>query len=70
MHAAQSRLDHPLDFETMDQARLRRDPAFDGVFFIAVRTTGIYCRPVCRVRQPLTRNISFFHSAAACEKAV
>ncbi|WP_353218421.1 Ada metal-binding domain-containing protein [Sandarakinorhabdus sp.] len=53
----------------MDQARLRRDPAYDGVFFIAVRTTGIYCRPVCRVRQPLSRNISFFPSAAAAEKA-
>lgn len=60
---------HTLDFETMDQARLRRDPAYDGVFFIAVRTTGIYCRPVCRVRQPLTRNIGFYLSAAACEKA-
>lgn len=53
----------------MDAARLARDPAFDGRFFIAVKTTGIYCRPVCRVRQPLTRNILFFPSAAAAEKA-
>ncbi len=58
-----------LDFAAMDAARLARDPAFDGRFFIAVRTTGIYCRPVCRVRPPLTRNIAFFPSAAACEKA-
>ncbi len=58
-----------LDFAAMDAARLARDPAFDGLFFIAVKTTGIYCRPVCRVRQPLTRNISFFPSAAAAEKA-
>ncbi|WP_366514862.1 Ada metal-binding domain-containing protein, partial [Phenylobacterium sp.] len=30
----------------------RRDPAFDGVFFVGVKTTGIYCRPVCRARMP------------------
>ena len=58
-----------LDFAAMDAARMARDPAFDGVFFIAVKTTGIYCRPVCRVRQPLTRNISFHPSAAAAERA-
>lgn len=58
-----------LDFAAMNAARLARDPAFDGVFFIAVKTTGIYCRPVCRVRQPLAKNIDFFPSAAACEKA-
>lgn len=69
MHAPTHALARPLDFETMDQARLARDPAYDGLFFIAVKTTGIYCRPVCRVRQPLTRNISFFPSAAAAEGA-
>lgn len=58
-----------LDFETCNQARLRRDPSYDGVFFVAVKTTGIYCRPVCTVRQPLTKNISFFPSAAAAEQA-
>lgn len=58
-----------LDFDTMNAARLARDPAFDGVFFIAVKTTGIYCRPVCRVRPPLTRNIAFYPSAAAAEGA-
>lgn len=58
-----------LDFASCDAARLRRDPDFDGVFFIAVKTTGIYCRPVCRVRQPLTRNIDFYPSAAAAERA-
>jgi AraC family transcriptional regulator of adaptative response/methylated-DNA-[protein]-cysteine methyltransferase len=69
MHAPVAPAVHGLDFETMDAARFVRDAAYDGVFFIAVRTTGIYCRPVCRVRQPLTRNISFYPSAAACEKA-
>ncbi|WP_424932505.1 bifunctional transcriptional activator/DNA repair enzyme AdaA [Amaricoccus macauensis] len=58
-----------LDFDTCNQARLRRDPAYDGLFFMAVRTTGIYCRPVCPVKAPLTRNVSFFPSAAAAEKA-
>lgn len=58
-----------LDFETCNAARLRRDPAFDGRFFIAVRTTRIYCRPVCPVKQPLTKNVSFYPSAAAAEQA-
>ena len=57
-----------LDFDICDAARLRRDPAYDGQFFVAVRTTGIYCRPVCRVKQPLRRNISFYPSAAAAEQ--
>lgn len=57
------------DFETCNEARLRRDPAFDGVFFVAVRTTAIYCRPVCPARQPLTRNVRFYPSAAAAEQA-
>lgn len=58
-----------LDFNTCNAARLRRDPSFDGRFFIAVKTTKIYCRPVCTARQPLTRNILFFPSAAAAERA-
>ena len=58
-----------LDFEVCNSARLRRDPAFDGRFFVAVKTTMIYCRPVCRVRQPLTKNVRFYPSAAAAEQA-
>ena len=58
-----------LDFDTCNAARLRRDPSFDGVFFTAVRTTGIYCRPVCPVKQPLTKNVSYYPSAAAAEQA-
>ena len=58
-----------LNFATCDAARLRRDPAFDGRFFTAVRTTGIYCRPVCPVKQPLTRNVTYYPSAAAAERA-
>ncbi|GGG68217.1 transcriptional regulator [Salipiger pallidus] len=58
-----------LDFDTCNAARLARDAAYDGVFFTAVRTTGIYCRPVCPVRAPLTKNIRFYPSAAAAERA-
>ena len=58
-----------LDFETCNAARLRRDPAFDGKFFTAVRTTGIYCRPVCPVKHPLERNVHYYPTAAAAERA-
>jgi AraC family transcriptional regulator, regulatory protein of adaptative response / methylated-DNA-[protein]-cysteine methyltransferase len=57
------------DFETSYSALQRRDPALDGVVFVAVKTTGIYCRPVCRVRTPLARNVCFYPSAAAAERA-
>lgn len=52
-----------------ERAWLRRDPAFDGRFFIGVRTTGVYCRCVCPVRLPYRRNIEFLPSAAAAEAA-
>ena len=58
-----------LDFASQYQALQRRDPAYDGVVFVAVRTTGVYCRPVCRVRTPFARNIRFYPSAAAAERA-
>ena len=48
---------------------LSRDARFDGHFFTAVKTTGIYCRPVCRVRAPLAKNCLFFASAARAEAA-
>ena len=47
------------------QARLSRDPRFDGEFFLAVTTTGIYCRPVCPARPPRENNVRYFRSAAA-----
>jgi len=58
-----------LDFDTCNEARLRRDAAFDGLFFTAVRTTGIYCRPVRPVKHPLTKNVSYYPTAAAAERA-
>ena len=58
-----------LDFAECDRARLARDPSCDGRFFTGVRTTGVYCRPVCPVRKPLSKNVRFFPSAAAAELA-
>ena len=58
-----------LDFDTCEAARYGRDSAFDGVFFTAVRTTMIYCRPVCPVKQPLSKNVTYYPSAAAAERA-
>lgn len=49
-------------------ALLARDPKFDGKFFIGVKTTGVYCRPVCPAR-PKRENVEFFASALQAEKA-
>ncbi|SDD53773.1 DNA-3-methyladenine glycosylase 2 family protein [Aquimonas voraii] len=50
-----------------EQARLSRDARFDGLFFTAVRSTGIYCRPVCPAPPPKPRNVRYYASAAAAE---
>lgn len=47
----------------------KRDERFDGIVFVGVATTGVYCRPVCKVRLPLRKNVSFYPSAAAAERA-
>lgn len=46
------------------------DPRFDGVFFVGVTSTGIYCRPICPAKKPKPENCEFFTSAAAAEKAL
>lgn len=51
------------------QALCTRDARFDGRFFTAVLTTGIYCRPICPSRTPNRRNVQFYPSAAAAEEA-
>jgi O-6-methylguanine DNA methyltransferase len=53
----------------MERAFSESDPAWDGRFVVAVRTTGIYCRPSCRVRKPYLRNVSFLADAAAARSA-
>src|SRR5262245_55882541 len=59
------------DWETTGfyEAMLARDRRFDGRFFVGVRTTGIYCRPICPARKPLLKNVSFYSTAAAAETA-
>jgi AraC family transcriptional regulator of adaptative response / DNA-3-methyladenine glycosylase II len=52
-----------------EQARLSRDARFDGLFFTAVSSTGIYCRPVCPARSPKRENIRYYANAAAAEAA-
>ncbi|MBU2698685.1 MULTISPECIES: AlkA N-terminal domain-containing protein [Pimelobacter] len=58
-----------LDFERCYTAVQSRDRRFDGVFYTAVRTTGIYCRPSCPARTPASRNVSFHRTAAAAQSA-
>ncbi|MGV1802770.1 bifunctional transcriptional activator/DNA repair enzyme AdaA [Agrobacterium vitis] len=58
-----------LDRETCDLARLARDRTFDGLFFSGVRSTRIYCRPVCPVRPAHSKNVTFYATAAAAERA-
>ena len=48
--------------ETLYAALIQRDADLDGVVFVAVRTTGIFCRPVCPARTPLPQNITFYSS--------
>jgi AraC family transcriptional regulator of adaptative response/methylated-DNA-[protein]-cysteine methyltransferase len=51
------------DEELMYQALLRRDSSFEGIFFAAIRTTSIFCRPTCHARKPRRENVEFFSSA-------
>jgi AraC family transcriptional regulator of adaptative response / DNA-3-methyladenine glycosylase II len=52
-----------------EQARLSRDARFDGLFFTAVSSTGIYCRPVCPAPTPKRANVRYYANAAAAEAA-
>lgn len=58
-----------MDRQAYEQALQAKDPRFDGRFFIGVKTTGIYCRPVCPVKSPKIRNVLFFPTAAAAAEA-
>lgn len=57
------------DSSALYSAYAARDPRFDGVFYIGVTSTRIYCRPVCTARTPKAANCRFFDSAEAAEKA-
>ena len=57
------------DTAALYNAYASRDPRFDGVFYVGVTSTGIYCRPVCTAKTPKAANCRFFNSAEAAEKA-
>src|SRR5271154_2533120 len=57
------------DKETCYRALQSRDPRFDGMFFVGVKSTGIYCRTVCPARTAKKENCTFFSSAAAAQEA-
>lgn len=49
--------------EVMYKALLDRDPEYEGVFVVGVKTTGIFCRPTCHARKPKKENVEFFQNA-------
>lgn len=57
------------DFEQCYRAVQSRDPRFDGWFFTAVTSTGVYCRPSCPARTPMRSHVRFYPSAAAAQAA-
>ncbi|WP_454063815.1 AlkA N-terminal domain-containing protein [Candidatus Nitrospira salsa] len=56
------------DHSTYYTAYTARDSRFDGLFFVGVTSTGIYCRPICPAKTPKASNCRFFDSAEAAEK--
>ena len=58
-----------LDHDACYRALAQRDSRFDGRFFTAVKTTGIYCRPICPARTPHSKNVIFYPTAAAAQEA-
>src|SRR6201994_4400595 len=58
-----------LDHDACYRAVKLRDSRFDGRFFTGVKTTGIYCRPICPARTPFAKNVIFFPTAAAAQEA-
>ncbi len=55
--------------EVFERARVARDGRFDGRFFVGVRTTGIYCRPICPANLPKRENVTIYPTAAAAAEA-
>src|SRR5262245_27747000 len=53
----------------MERAYLASDVSYNGLFFVAVRTTGIFCRPNCPARKPLPKNVEYFPTAEAAIRA-
>lgn len=58
-----------LPIPVIQKARITKDPRFDGLFFIGVKTTGIFCRPICKARMPLEKNVVYYNNAIAAMNA-
>lgn len=56
-------------FDAMYEAMRERDPAFDGLFFTCVRTTGVFCRPTCDARKPRRENVEFVATSGEAQRA-
>ena len=69
MTPASIRSDERMTFDERYGAVRARDRRFDGQFILAVRTTGIYCRPSCPARTPKPSNVVFFPTSAAAHEA-
>ena len=65
-HSGMSALPSP---RTCERAYLASDASLDGVFVVAVRTTGIFCRPSCPARKPLPKNVEYFATPDAALRA-
>ena len=46
----------------MERAYMRSDPSYDGIFYLGVKSTGVFCRPSCGARKPQPRNVEYFPS--------
>ncbi len=54
---------HNISDESAYKALMKKDPQYEGLFFAAIKTTGIFCRPTCRARKPKRENVEFFQTA-------
>src|SRR5260370_39320944 len=57
------------DRKTLYKALTARDPRFDGIFFVGVTSTDVYCRPICPVKTPKEANCRFFNTPQEAEQA-
>ncbi|KQA27237.1 AlkA N-terminal domain-containing protein [Vibrio metoecus] len=62
-------LSNSCNTEEYQRARMSRDPRFDGRFFVAVKTTGIFCRPICPANLPKEENVEYFTTQAQAVSA-
>ncbi|MCM3785418.1 AraC family transcriptional regulator [Neobacillus mesonae] len=60
--------DHKELFEKVYATILDRSDRYDGIYYVAIRTTGIYCRPSCRSRTPKPENVTVYHSIKEAER--